>query len=437
MWKEKSVSDAQDLVDYNTDGNYVDYYAGGGELPNKPNTTSIGKYQTKGGNLKPIGDGVAVAEGNKHSEKRIDNSYGITLHQQGKAIAEVEDEEVLVEQGDGTDMVYSEQLTDEKGVSFAKRMKQLTAKRNKLDKKLEGTKDSLSRNTIERQLAGLNMAEEVLTQKQEMAKMVEGQRELDNLAYGGKVKKYDGGTSPDETIGKEEGFNFMKELAPTLIDNVGNIALTAFTPKLPKPILTKAESINTNYNVNPQLAEVKGQTRAMVDNIYANSSNSNVTRANVASARLRGLEMTNNILGQKENIETGLRNQNVMNKQAINGKNVDTLNSNNLMEFTRANDIQSRISSNLADMSGDITETLERKDKTLRDEELMELMLSDDPTGAKAKAMAKVNPRYAKYLKSTMQGRQYFKNKLNADVFGRANVGANVFRDKLSSNPFN
>jgi hypothetical protein len=147
--------------------------------------------------------------------------------------------------------------------------------------------------------------------------------------------------------------------------------------------------------------------------------------------------MTNNILGQKENIETGLRNQNVMNKQAINGKNVDTLNSNNLMEFTRANDIQSRISSNLADMSGDITETLERKDKTLRDEELMELMLSDDPTGAKAKAMAKVNPRYAKYLKSTMQGRQYFKNKLNADVFGRANVGANVFRDKLSSNPFN
>jgi hypothetical protein len=334
-------------------------------------------------------------------------------------------------------MVYSEQLTDEKGVSFAKRMKQLTAKRNKLDKKLEGTKDSLSRNTIERQLAGLNMAEEVLTQKQEMAKMVVGQNELDNLAYGGKVKKYANGTSPDETIGEEESFNFMKELAPTLIDNVGNAALTAFSPKLPKPILTKAERINTNYNVNPQLAEVKGQTRAMVDNIYANTSNSNVARANVASTRLRGLEVTNNILGQKENIETGLRNQNIMNRQSINSKNVDTLNSNSLMEFTRANDIQSRISSNLADMSGDITETFERKDKTLRDAELMEIILSDDPTGARAKAMAKIDPRYNKYLKSTAEGKKYFRNKLNADVFGRANVGVNVFKDRLANNPFN
>ena len=402
MWQEKSISDGQELVDYNTQGEYIDYYANGGNLPSKPNTTSIGGYQTTGGKLKPIGEGVVEAEGNKHGENKIDNSYGITLHQQGEPIAEIEDEEVLVAQPDGGDMVYSDRLTDEKGVTFAKRMKQLTAKRNKLDSKLEKTRDSISRNTIERQLAGLNMAEEVLTQKQEMVKMVEGQNELDMLANGGKIranKKYFNGGVIES------------------MDNIGNMALTAFSPKLPKPILAKAERLNTNYNVNPQLAEVRGQIRAGVDNIYANTSNSNVARANVASTRLRGLEVTNNILGQKENIENQMKNQNTMNKQSVNTENINTLNNANMMEFTRANDIQSRISSNLANMSQDITNTLERKDKTLRDKEIMELLLADDATGAKARAMAKINPNYIKFLKPPTApsfNRDFFKQRITS-----------------------
>jgi hypothetical protein len=401
MWKEKSVSDAQSFDDYTKNiDDVIDYYADGGKLPT---LSSMGKYNTTGGKLKPIADGVVEVQGNKHGEKTIDNSYGVTLHKGNQPIAEVEDKEVMVEQPDG-DMVFSARLKDEKGVSFANRMKQLAKKRNKLEKDLDKNYDTKSRNSIERKLAGLNMAEEVLKIKQEEVKFEEGQAELDKLANGGKIPKYANGTmnlgDTDNYLSKNNK-QMWKDILPTLADNAGNMLLTLNTPKLAKPIRKSAVNLNTNYNINPQLSEVKNEINAITDNIYKNTSNSNIARANISSARLRGLQQTNNILGQKENIENQLKNQNKLNKQQVEHINIDADNNNNMLEFTRANDIHSRISANLADMSSDFKEGQTRRDYNAYYDESMLLELLDDPTGVKARHLMN-NPylkaKYGKYF---------------------------------------
>lgn len=401
MWKEKSVSDTQLFKDYTKNiDDVIDYYANGGKLPT---LSSMGKYNTTGGNLKPIADGVVEVQGNKHGEKTIDNSYGVTLHKGNQPIAEVEDKEIMVEQPDG-DMVFSARLKDEKGVSFANRMKQLAKKRNKLEKDLDKNYDTKSRNSIERKLAGLNMAEEVLKIKQEEVKFREGQAELNKLSNGGKIPKYANGTmnlGEVDTYLSKNNKQMWKDMLPTLADNATNMLLTATTPKLPKPIRRTAANLETNYNVNPQLSEVKNELNSITDNIYKNTSNSNIARANIASTRLRGLQQINNILGQKQNIENQLKNQNKLNKQDINNSNIDADNQTNMLEFTRANDIQSRISGNLADMSSDIKEAQTRRDYNAYYDESMLLELLDDPTGVKARNIMN-NPylktKYGKYF---------------------------------------
>ena len=85
----------------------------GGLAPQMP--VSNGGYQTKGGNLVPIGDGVEEAIGNQHNEEKIDGVSGIQLSKNGEPVAEIENKEVVV---DG-DTVYSHQLKYDGKQSYA------------------------------------------------------------------------------------------------------------------------------------------------------------------------------------------------------------------------------------------------------------------------------------------------------------------------------
>lgn len=167
----------------------VRYYAKGGSLTAKPMPTittqglsmmqgkSNGGYETQGGALIPIGDGVEEAVGNRHNESKIDGVSGIQLSQQGEPVAEIENKEVLV---DGH-KVMSHQMKRPDGYSYADMMRKITAKRNKLETQQEKAKGHRSKNTIERKLASLNMAEETLFAEQEAHKLAIGQQTLENI----------------------------------------------------------------------------------------------------------------------------------------------------------------------------------------------------------------------------------------------------------------
>lgn len=392
--KQKGIEDVALLDEYDTNGiNRVNYYADGGSLSQYP---IKGKYKTIGGDLHEIADGVEVAKGNTHGEKTIDNQYGITLIDGQKPVAEIEDEEVLVD----NERVFSDRLMYDKKNSFADKMKKVANKSAKIEKKLGKTTDVKSRNGYERQLAGMKMAEEVLYNEQELVKQEEGKKELDILAYGGPIQ----GTMSDEEFAKSLGkFNptspdagmgfdyksFGNQIAPLLVDNIGNALIGLNTPKLPKPMPVVTPRLETQVNVAPQLSAITDAETAITDTILNNTSNSNTARNNIASSRNNSLRSRLNVLGEKENIERGLRNQNAEIAARTANANSERADNYNMMEFTRAGDIQGRTSANLANLSLDINDTLTRMDKDKYYEEIEFLDLLDDPTGEKARTVKK------------------------------------------------
>ncbi len=447
MYAEREIEDAALLEDYPTNG----ILANGGNIP--PSSSFKGKYATIGGKSKTIGKRVEELEGNTHGENKIDGSYGVTLIDPNTGLpkAEAEDEEVIV---DG-DYVFSDRLTVDGKTTFAKKMKSLTLKRNKIEKKLEDNTDTKSRNGYERMLAGFDMAEDVLKVKQEQAKAVEGEEILGTLANGGHINQFakrgisiyaDGGTLPrkrKDVLGNNdeytnnldnpsfynpidpEGRGIEREelstlsldnedvnrdtstfdyLAPNLLDNAVNLGLTLNSPKLAKPLMKRALPMKTTFNVNPQISAIKNAVGAASDNILKNTSNSNIARANIASAKLSGAKQLGDIYANKENIETQLSNADTMNRQGISNTNTDILANQNMLEFTRANDIQSRLSGNVADFSKDVNEAMTRTDMDKYYDEAMLLSLLDDKTGDKARVMSR-NPYFAKSskLKNAME----------------------------------
>ena len=446
----------------------------GGIAPQMP--VSNGGYQTKGGNLVPIGDGVEEAVGNQHNEETIDGVSGIQLSKNGEPVAEIENKEVVV---DG-DTVYSHQLKYDGKQSYADKMRKITAKRNKLEKEQNNTKDKRVKNTIERKLAGLNMAEEALFTHQEHRKYAEGIKVADSFAFGGKLPKFSGGgniftdtnngkkyrlvngkkqyfidfdpikTAKEEEIalntalnkkdvdwnastpkmldadknnipdlvqapsavneptmqplatatagattgattagagakgiGSQIG-NAALQLAPMLIDNIGNLLLTKNTPKLPTPLLNKVEHLETKVNVNPQLAEIRRTNKAVKDNILFNTSNSNNAKNNLIATALAGNRQANEILGGKENQEIALKNADHQNKQMVANTNNATMNEHSFRQYQRLNDIRTQHSANLADLSKDINNviTSNKLDKQFDANTLANL--ADDKLGEKA-----------------------------------------------------
>ena len=446
----------------------------GGIAPQMP--ISNGGYQTKGGNLIPIGDGVEEAVGNQHNEETIDGVSGIQLSKNGEPVAEIENKEVVV---DG-DTVYSHQLKYDGKQSYADKMRKITAKRNKLEKEQNATKDKRVKNTIERKLAGLNMAEEALFTHQEHRKYAEGIAVANTFAFGGKLPKFSNGgnvytdtngkkyklvngkkqyfidfdpikTAKEEEIALNTALNKKDvdwnastskmldndknnipdlvqapsavnaptmqplttanagvgattattattatkgigsqigsaalQLAPMLIDNIGNFLLTKNTPKLPAPLLNKVEPLETKVNVNPQLAEIRRTNKAVKDNILFNTSNSNNAKNNLVATALAGNRQANEILGGKENQEIALKNADHQNKQMVANTNNATMNEYRFRDYQRSNDIRSQYSANLADLSKDIGNviTSNKLDKQFDANTLANL--ADDKLGEKA-----------------------------------------------------
>lgn len=385
LFNEQLYQDKQDFEISDKDGlDNIEYYNKGGNLKelikknlkNKPSING-GKYETKGGKLVEIDKDVDLAVGNKHSEKNIDNTYGIKLIKNGKEEAEIEDGEVIVDD----QVVFSDQLMYDNKKSFADKMIDITKERKRYETKLAKTRDKKNRNTLENKLADLNMAEESLFKEQEIKKYNKGDKTLNDLK------------------GKYNLGGFLKELAPSLIDNVGNMFLTKKTPKISSPVLRKAKSLKTDINVNPQLANIRRITKSISDNIINNTSSSANARNSIASAKLRGLEEENKIQGNKENIETQLKNKDSINKQNVSNSNTDIINNNLMANYKRANDIQSRISANFANLGKDIGGAIMRQSEGDVEDEKLVTELLDDKTGAKLRSIDD-NPYIQKRIKN-------------------------------------
>ena len=528
QYSQAKANDYNTYNNTNTFGdNNVEYYANGGEveansLPNSaPNLSpmqmaeiqksltqngglapqmpvSNGGYQTKGGNLVPIGDGVEEAIGNQHNEEKIDGVSGIQLSKNGEPVAEIENKEVVV---DG-DTVYSHQLKYDGKQSYADKMRKITAKRNKLEKEQNTAKDRRVKNTIERKLAGLNMAEEALFTHQEHRKYAEGIKVANSFAFGGKIPKFSNGgnvftdtangrkyrlvngkkqyfidfdpikTAKEEEIAlntelnkKDVDWNASTpkmldndknnipdlvqspsavnaptmqplvtagattgattagvgakgigsqigsaalQLAPMLIDNIGNLLLTKNTPKLPAPLLNKVEHLETKVNVNPQLAESKDSERNMARLIDSNTSSSSGKIARIQSLVNRGVLERNKLRGMKENVETNLLNRSALNRQGVEAANNQMLNAyDNAVTQTENEKIQARANNR--------TNIIEGLTSAVRDYQLgMDKRRSEENATA---AMMSANPEQMELFLKLMDKNKGRLSKVRSSLF--------------------
>jgi hypothetical protein len=186
-------------------------------------------------------------------------------------------------------------------------------------------------------------------------------KRLGKMAKGGKIPKAQEGNFLD-MIGED--------VAP-FIDNVGNLLLTADTPSIAQPRLETAPELETRVNVAPQLGAVTEAVERSAAGIQRGVPNSNVARANITDARLRGAEQKGRVLAQKENTERDLRNRNTLQKQQVQARNLDRLRQFDAQNLARQGEIQSRISENLSNLSGDFVDRLNRRrDENLQREQL-------------------------------------------------------------------
>lgn len=491
---------------------------GGGLKPNLP--VSNGGYQTKGGNLIPIGDGVELAVGNRHNETSVDGVSGIQLSQDGEPVAEIENKEVLA---DGH-TVYSDRLKFKGNKSYADAMVALTKKRNKLEDKQNATNSTAEKNTLDRQLAGLNMAEETLFKIQEVHKEMEGKHVLNNIfAYGGtspgrplpvpkwmqtfantmKTGKYKGyatnalndyrdpnnpdviisengmpkypydetikpfkpkmlATPVDQSAGMSNGSGelmrgitgaatsvigsigtdsnktnvapttittpasvtanntpsttsvqnktgtdwakiagMVGSFAPKIIDNIVNSAQTRNAPQLPNLLHSVATPLETRVNINPALSEARQRTATLRKSVLDNTSNSNNAKSNMVATSLATGKQINELLAGKENQEIALRNANAQNRQAVTNANIAQDNERSMMEFQRANDLNTMRSANWANLAGDITSTINEFKLENQFNADTQANIMDDPMGSKAILFA--------------QNKEFMNNKANRD----------------------
>lgn len=349
--------------------------AGGGNL-------DIPTYNTKGGNLKPLSSDMKEADGNKHGETTIDNTSGIKLIKNGKAFAEIEDNETIK---DGR-MVYSDRLTVDGKQTYADVATRLGKEKGKIEKDLSKG-DRITNSTNKRKLELLDRKEDALFIQQENSKKGKkvNSKSIPKAGFGDFLTK---------TFGKDSGFKEKvgkvgKAITP-FIDNIGNALITGNTPKIAAPNLERIKNRKTTVNVNPQLNSVNDAVNSASTSIQNNTSNSNVARGNIAATKLEGAKQKAKILANKENVETQLQNQNQDNIQATSARNLARIDDNNMKQTMRADDIGKRNSANLANLAGDFIDKRNFDEESKLNDTKLKILRESGDKGVTNRAFASV-----------------------------------------------
>lgn len=298
-----------------------------------------GSLFAKKGGVIPLASDVNLLEGNSHEQGGIKLAHG------GNIVAEVEGGEVMK-----NNRVYSDTLKiGDK--TYAEHAEKLGKKKGKAEI-LNASTDFREKNSGERM--GKRYEDELnnLFLQQELSKM--------KSKYAQPKKMFDGGAI----------MGVAQNLVP-FADNIYNSFLINKTPTIPAPagytnrqfVAQKAMPMKTNYNINPQLAEMQRQFGTLKRDVDQNTASSNVGRAEKMKAFANVLSAKNNLYGTKENIETQLANQNNMNIQQVDNmnamRNQDVINTN----IGLADDYKNRLYNWELQKMG-------REDKILRDKSM-------------------------------------------------------------------
>ena len=132
--------------------------------------------------------------------------------------------------------------------------------------------------------------------------------------------------------------------------------------------------LKTNYSINPQLDSSREQINSMIDESKHNTASSRTDLARRQRYRNLGIRNTNELYGQKENIETQLINQDILNAQRTSQQNTQLVNDylrrkaemdNKLAELNAENKVS--LAQNAAGVVGDYFDRRETRNREALD----------------------------------------------------------------------
>lgn len=194
----------------------------------------------------------------------------------------------------------------------------------------------------------------------------------------GKVKANNSSTGRQPKAAS--GFSIGSDLIRGAADLVGSIA----SYKINKDMIDRIKvnnyvpyqryKLKTNYNINPQLDSTREQINSMIDESKHNTASSRTDLARRQQYRNLGIRNTNELYGQKENIETQLINQDILNAQRTSQQNTQLVNDylrrkaemdNKLAELNAENKVS--LAQNAAGVVGDYFDRRETKNREALD----------------------------------------------------------------------
>ena len=195
-----------------------------------------------------------------------------------------------------------------------------------------------------------------------------------------KVKAINPSTGRQPKTVSGSGWSIGSDLIRGAVDIAGSIA----SHKINKDMIDKMKvnnyvpyqryKLKTNYNINPQLDSTREQVNAMIDESKHNTASSRTDLARRQQYRNLGIRNTNELYGQKENIETQLINQDILNAQRTSQQNTQLVNdylrrqtemNNKLAELRAENDVS--LVQNVAGTVGDYYDRRETRNREALD----------------------------------------------------------------------
>ncbi len=354
--------------------NDLPVYAKGGNMNNTNKLSTMGEFDTTGGDLVPISNNAEVVVGNKHTENKVDGSYGVTLSKDGQPIANIEDDEVVVNDR----LVFSDKL--KKGnETFADIALKVNTKIGELQETLKTAKKPSEKFSIERTITGLEKQNDNLFKEQELVKQnTFGDTEEVVAVENGVVAKGEGGMD-------------LKKYAPLIplaADNITNLILTSKSPKPAPPITRRAPILDTTVNVNPALAEIKNSINAGNEVVSNNTNSSSVARANITANNLRGIQASANVLAAKDAQEIQLKNN--QNTILANTANANAALNEQYLADVYQNQLEKNASTsaNISNLVEDFTAVQKDINAGNKEESILELDALRDPTGQTKRDLA-------------------------------------------------
>lgn len=168
--------------------------------------------------------------------------------------------------------------------------------------------------------------------------------------------------------------------AVNLFSNIGgNIATTLINKRAlnkmqapPQPMSQTATKLKTNYNINPQLDNLRETAARYEEAVNNNTASSRTALARNQQNRFATALNTNNLYGTKENEETKLINTDKLNQQEVANKNVEAYNAWRDRVNAFKNAITEKKAENLVGLTqgitSGITSTIENVQQRMRDD---------------------------------------------------------------------